>query len=80
MFHMLNACKCVCKIFFLFSFFFILFITSILIEAGHDFCEGVQAIIVGIDHKPKWNSATLIEVTPDMVLKHFAPVPEELKF
>jgi enoyl-CoA hydratase len=44
----------------------------------HDFYEGVRAVIVDKDNKPRWQPATLAEVTPAMVEAHFAPLAEEL--
>jgi enoyl-CoA hydratase len=44
----------------------------------HDFYEGVRAVIVDKDNKPRWRPATLAEVTPAMVEAHFAPLAEEL--
>lgn len=54
-------------------------LTLMYTQAGHDFYEGVRAILVDKDNKPKWSPATLEEVTPDIVLGHFTPLPEELK-
>jgi enoyl-CoA hydratase len=45
---------------------------------GHDFYEGVRAVIVDKDNKPRWRPATLAEVTASMVEAHFAPLAEEL--
>lgn len=36
--------------------------------------EGVRALAVDKDHQPRWNPATLAEVTPEMVQAFFAPV------
>ena len=44
-----------------------------------DFYEGVRAAIVNKDNQPRWNPASLAAVTPVMVERHFAPLPEELK-
>jgi enoyl-CoA hydratase/carnithine racemase len=38
-----------------------------------DFIEGVRAMIVDKDRNPAWNPATLAEVTPEAVLRFFAP-------
>jgi enoyl-CoA hydratase len=43
-----------------------------------DFYEGVRAVIVDKDNRPRWQPATLAEVTPAMVEAHFAPLAEEL--
>jgi enoyl-CoA hydratase len=42
---------------------------------GHDFYEGVRAVIVEKDNAPKWKPATLAEVTPDDVSAYFAALP-----
>jgi len=39
---------------------------------GHDFYEGVRAVI--IDKAPKWRPSTLAEVSPSDVDRHFAPL------
>jgi hypothetical protein len=39
----------------------------------HDLPEGIRAAILGKDRSPHWKPATLREVTPDMVARHFAP-------
>jgi enoyl-CoA hydratase/carnithine racemase len=44
----------------------------------HDFYEGVRAVIVDKDNRPRWRPSTLAEVTPAMVDAHFAPLAEEL--
>jgi enoyl-CoA hydratase len=44
----------------------------------HDFYEGVRAVIVDKDNRPRWRPATLAEVTAPMVEVHFAPLAEEL--
>ncbi|MGB7260286.1 MAG: enoyl-CoA hydratase/isomerase family protein [Pseudolabrys sp.] len=41
---------------------------------GHDFYEGVRAVIVDKDNKPRWNPATLAEVSDAEVERHFAPL------
>ncbi len=46
---------------------------------GQDFYEGVRAVIVDKDNAPRWRPATLAEVTPADVERHFAPLgPAEL--
>ncbi|HZP69617.1 MAG TPA: enoyl-CoA hydratase/isomerase family protein [Pseudolabrys sp.] len=45
---------------------------------GHDFYEGVRAVIVDKDNKPRWRPATLAEATDAEVESHFAPVEREL--
>jgi len=41
---------------------------------GHDFYEGVRAVIVDKDNKPRWNPATLADVGEAEVERHFAPL------
>ena len=41
---------------------------------GHDFYEGVRAVIVEKDNKPRWQPATLAEVGEADVERHFAPL------
>ena len=40
----------------------------------HDFYEGVRAVIVDKDNKPRWQPATLAEVSGAEVERHFAPL------
>ena len=41
---------------------------------GHDFYEGVRAVIVDKDNEPRWQPATLAEVSDAEVERHFAPL------
>ena len=41
---------------------------------GHDFYEGVRAVIVDKDNAPRWQPATLADVADADVEKHFAPL------
>jgi hypothetical protein len=40
---------------------------------SHNFYEGVRALLVDKDNKPKWNPATIEEVAPDFTDAYFAP-------
>jgi len=45
---------------------------------GHDFYEGIRAVIIDKDNRPRWQPATLAEVTAESVERHFAPLEAEL--
>lgn len=55
-------------------------ISQACMRSGHDFFEGVRALLVDKDQKPKWNPPTIEGVTPDMVEAHFKPVANDLFF
>jgi enoyl-CoA hydratase len=42
---------------------------------GHDFYEGVRAVIVDKDNKPRWKPFALAEVAPPDIARLFAPLP-----
>ncbi|WP_342363054.1 enoyl-CoA hydratase/isomerase family protein [Terrarubrum flagellatum] len=42
------------------------------VARGHDFYEGVRAVIVDKDNAPRWKPATLAEVSDADVARHFA--------
>jgi enoyl-CoA hydratase len=42
---------------------------------GHDFYEGVRAVIVDKDNAPRWRPAALTEVSDAEIARHFAPLP-----
>ncbi len=44
---------------------------------GHDFYEGVRAVIVDKDNAPKWRPAVLAEVSDAAIARHFAPLPRD---
>lgn len=49
------------------------------IARGHDFYEGVRAVVVDKDNAPRWSPAALDAVTPEMVAAYFEPLgPDEL--
>jgi enoyl-CoA hydratase len=51
------------------------------IIGAHDFFEGVRAIIIDKDQKPRWSPPSLPEVTSQMVAAYLAPLgPDELTF
>ena len=49
------------------------------VAAGHDFYEGVRAVLVDRDNAPKWQPPRLEEVDPEAIAAHFAPIPDELE-
>lgn len=53
-------------------------VSSALLE-GDDLPEGIRAVLVDKDHEPRWRPANLAAVTEEMVDRHFAPAPDELR-
>jgi enoyl-CoA hydratase len=45
---------------------------------GHDFYEGIRAVIIDKDNAPRWRPATLEAVSDAEVERHFAPLAQEL--
>src|SRR5690606_17141333 len=45
------------------------------VARGHDFYEGVRAVVVDKDNQPRWNPPTLAEVGAAEVGAYFAPLP-----
>jgi enoyl-CoA hydratase len=48
------------------------------VARGENFYEGVRAAVLDKDNEPRWNPATLAEVSAESVAAHFAPLAEEL--
>jgi enoyl-CoA hydratase len=49
--------------------------------AGHDFFEGIRAVLVDKDKSPAWSPARLADVSDAEIEKYFAPLAEgELSF
>ncbi len=46
---------------------------SLACIAAPDMVEGIRAVVVDKDQKPRWSPATIDEVTPQMVESYFAP-------
>eukprot|EP00039_Didymoeca_costata_P024268 m.9824 g.9824 ORF g.9824 m.9824 type:complete len:382 (-) comp4141_c0_seq1:26-1171(-) len=45
---------------------------------GHDFYEGVRALLIDQDKNPQWSPSTLADVTEELVNRHFKPVENDL--
>lgn len=45
---------------------------------GHDFIEGIRAVIIDKDQAPAWQPATLNDVSASTVSHYFEPLPREL--
>ena len=46
---------------------------------GHDFYEGIRAVIIDKDQAPRWQPSTLAAVDAQEVERHFAPLAHELE-
>jgi enoyl-CoA hydratase len=44
--------------------------------AGHDVFEGIRAAVVDKDRQPRWQPATLADIAPDAIDRHFAPAED----
>ena len=49
---------------------------SLKFVAGHDFPEGVRALLIERDNDPHWWPNSLFAITEEMVEGYFAPLPE----
>jgi enoyl-CoA hydratase len=47
---------------------------------GHDFFEGVRAVIIDKDNAPHWQPPRLAEVSPAEIARAFAPRADDLRF
>ena len=45
---------------------------------GHDFYEGVRAVLIDKDNAPRWQPATLADVADGDIQAYFAPLDDEL--
>lgn len=45
---------------------------------GHDFFEGIRAVVIDKDQAPKWQPDTLAGVSEDAVARYFSPLDKEL--
>jgi enoyl-CoA hydratase len=48
------------------------------IAEGHDFYEGVRAVIIDKDNAPRWRPPTVDQIDPAAIARHFAPLPDDL--
>jgi len=44
--------------------------------AGHDFYEGVRAVVIDKDQAPRWRPASLSDIAAADIDRHFAPPPD----
>lgn len=49
-------------------------------QKGHDFFEGVRALLIDKDQKPQWSPPNIEGVTRELVEEHFKPVSNDLIF
>lgn len=49
------------------------------VKVKKDLSEGCRAVLIDKDFKPKWNPASISEVTDEAVNSYFGPIPEELE-
>jgi hypothetical protein len=48
--------------------------------AGREFFEGVRAVVIDKDQRPRWSPARLEDVTDAQIESYFAPLRRELEF
>jgi enoyl-CoA hydratase len=48
------------------------------IAEGHDFYEGVRAVIIDKDNMPQWNPSRIDDVTEEMIAAYFLPLADDL--
>jgi enoyl-CoA hydratase len=48
------------------------------IAEGHDFYEGVRAVIIDKDNEPKWKPMRIADLTKSAIDAHFAPLADDL--
>lgn len=49
------------------------------VAAGHDFYEGVRAVLVDRDNAPRWKPESLAQVDQAAIAAHFDPIADELQ-
>ncbi|MCZ8187300.1 MAG: enoyl-CoA hydratase/isomerase family protein [Beijerinckiaceae bacterium] len=47
---------------------------------GHDFYEGVRALIIDKDNRPHWQPDSIAGLDPAAIAAHFQPLDEDLRF
>ena len=55
-------------------------ISQACMRPGHDFFEGVRALLIDKDQTPRWNPDSIEGVTAQMVEAHFEPAANDLVF
>jgi enoyl-CoA hydratase len=49
------------------------------IAEGHDFYEGVRAVIIDKDNAPRWRPAVIEDIDPAAVARHFEPLADDIE-